>query len=394
VTFEVIVVGGGIVGLSAALDFAQQGIKTALIDRRPLLTEYVKGNQLADYDTRVSALSRKSQRFLQKLGVWESVLAERCTAYHRMVVWDGEGTASIDFDANSINEEDIGHIVENRIVANALYQRALHSDLVLFAPADIVGFEHHENEVVVHLADQSLSAGLLVAADGAQSYIRAKLGYFTREWDYGHSAIVATIETQHSHQNTAWQRFMHSGPLAFLPLDHPNKVSIVWSCHETFAQEFMSYDHATFSKALAKASEYCLGDVVSIGPRQSFPLRQSHAMDYIKQRCVLIGDAAHTIHPLAGQGMNLGLADAETLVFEVLRSKQRGLDVSHRQGLKRFQRQRKSANLTMMAAMEGFKRLFEARDLHVLWARNEGMKQLDKSSILKNLIVKHALAGD
>jgi len=388
---DVIVVGGGIVGLSTALNLSQQGIKTALLDKRPLATAYETGNTLTDYDTRVSALTRRSQMYLQQLGVWSAVHAERCTPYHNMCVWDGEGTARIEFNADSIGAEDIGHIVENRIVAKVLFEALLDSDVIQYAPTNIIDIENQGDSICIQLDNDSLSAEVLIAADGAMSTIREQQGYFTRELDYGHSAIVATIQVEHPHQYTCWQRFMHSGPLALLPLDDPHKVSIVWSCDHIKAQQLMALDDHEFCSALSRASEQVLGDALAVGPRQCFPLRQRHTTDYVKNRCVLIGDAAHTIHPLAGQGMNIGIGDSIALVEELLRSKRRGLELAHPQGLKRFQRRRKTENTQMIMAMQGFKRLFAARDLHVLLARNEGMRQLNNIESIKKLIVAQAL---
>lgn len=391
---EVVVIGGGIVGLCTALHLSRQGVSVALLDKRPLMANYPSGDQLADYDLRVSALTHRSQAYLSKLDLWDTIVAERCTPYQRMYVWDGEGTGNIEFDADAITAQNIGHIVENRIITRAAYQAILETDVMCFAPCNIIAIENTDAGVHIELNEGNIDAQLMIASDGALSMVREQQGFFTREWDYGHSAIVATVAMQEPHQSTCWQRFMQSGPLALLPLDDPYKVSIVWSCQHAMAETLMALDDEAFMADLSHASETILGNTIAVGPRQCVPLRQRHATDYIKQRCVLIGDAAHTIHPLAGQGMNIGLGDSIVLVEELLRSKMRGLGVAHSQGLKRFQRRRKSENLNMMYTMEGFKRLFETKDLHLLWARNEGMRWLNRIDSIKTNIVATAVGQD
>ena len=220
----------------------------------------------------------------------------------------------------------------------------------------------------------------------------------TREWNYGHDAIVTTVRTEQPHQYTAWQRFLPTGPLAFLPLQtggddskSAHYSSIVWSVKSELTSELMALDDAQFAQQLAAAFEQRLGEVEQVAQRFSFPLRQRHAVNYVQPGIALLGDAAHTIHPLAGQGVNLGFLDVCAMRDEILRACRRQLPLNDVSILKRYQRARKSHNLSMMGVMEGFKRLFGANHLPTRWMRNEGMRTLNNLPMLKNAVVKQAM---
>jgi len=270
------------------------------------------------------------------------------------------------------------------------------ADVTVRAPERVDRVVREGSQVVLALAGgDTLRSKLVVAADGALSPLREALGFRTREWDYGHRAIVATVQLERAHAATAWQRFLPTGPLALLPLpdgdDGSHRCSIVWSIEEAQAEELLALDEAGFCAALGAASEYRLGAVLASTRRLAFPLRQRHAVDYIAPGVALVADAAHTIHPLAGQGINLGLADVEVLAAEVLRAAERGLDPGRLDVLRRYQRERKGDNLLMMAAMEGFKRLFGARALPVRWLRNSGLRLVDGAVPLKRELIRQAM---
>jgi 2-octaprenylphenol hydroxylase len=390
---DVAIVGAGIIGMAAALGLAKAGRRVALIDMRPLPTMAPLESGIEGYDLRVSALTRRSQGLLERLGVWPHIEAARSCAYQHMDVWDDEGTGRIAFHAEDIAQQNIGHIVENKVVAAALAEVIKDSEVQVYAPVNVLDIDNHSEGVTVTLETGSIAADLLLGADGALSKVRESQGYFTREWDYNHTGIVATVRMQHPHQHTAWQNFLTTGPLALLPLAEPHMVSIVWSCESSKADQLLALDDADFAQQLTRASQGVLGKVEACSQRIGFPLRQRHAVDYVKGRVVLIGDAAHTIHPLAGQGMNLGLADVDVLLQELQRSVDRRLPMVHPQGLKRYQRRRKADNLAMMWTMEGFKRLFARRELALRWLRNEGMGRLDGVADIKNHIVRHALGA-
>ncbi len=397
--FDVIIVGAGMVGSALACALGGSSLSVAVIEAQTLSDSWPEqGDSVMGFDTRVSALTVASQRFLQSLGVWCLITDHRVSPYRHMHVWDAEGTGSIDFSAQDINQPVLGHIVENRLTATGLLKKLnQHRNVHLIASAAVDGLQSLDSGGYKLLLQdgRQYQAPLIVAADGARSNIRTQADFTMREWAYNHHAIVATVKTEKPHKETAWQRFLPEGPLAFLPLqsDAGNQqyCSIVWSAIPQYAENLMAQDDQLFADSLAAAFEYQLGDVLATSQRFSFPLGQRHAVDYCKPGLALVGDAAHTIHPLAGQGVNLGLMDVQVLSEELLRAEQRQLDVGSMAVLARYQRRRKAANLGMMASMEGFKRLFAQNALPVRWARNTGMRWLDKMTPLKHRVMRQAM---
>jgi len=405
--FDVAVVGAGLVGSSAAcaLGAIDPSLNIVLIDPTtvPPLLETLKVDSpgVGDFDPRVVALTRHSQVLLEDLGAWQLLANARRCAYTDMQVWDADGTAKISFDCSEIQQDNLGHIVENRLIVSALGQclQAAPNVTTLFGEkvSDCIKTEQH-SELVLD-GGSIITASLVLACDGANSPLRQLHDISSREWDYGHSAIVSTIKTQQPHDGVARQRFMKTGPLAFLPLASSRKTdgseehfcSIVWSCEHDLAKQMMSLEDADFCSELAAALEYEVGDVVEVAKRFCIPLRQRHASTYIKPGLALAGDAAHTIHPLAGQGVNLGLQDVAAFVTEVEYAHRRGVALQDYSILRRYQRARKTSNLSMMATMEGFKRLFGAENIAARWLRNEGMRQVDKLPLLKNKIIREAM---
>jgi 2-octaprenylphenol hydroxylase len=434
--FDLVIVGSGIAGSALAVALAGTDLRVAIVEAQNISAGWPEQtDSVTGFDLRVSALTAASQAFLTELGVWSMIASRRLSPYQKMTVWDADGTGEIHFDAADLHQPALGHIVENRLIVAALLQKVqLAANVVLLNPAKVEamfelrrsgfnrsgfnssgfnssGFNSSElNSSEPRSSTKTscyeltldngvvLNAGLVVGADGAMSRIREWAGFKTREWDYGHQALVATIETTQGHQSTAWQRFMPEGPLALLPLTSSSQdmlkdrfCSIVWSTEPDQAQSLLALDDESFCQHLTKASESRLGDVISVSRRMSFPLRQRHAIDYVKPGVVLIADAAHTIHPLAGQGINIGLHDVNVLAEELIRATQRNLGVGSMQVLGRYQRRCKARNLGMMATMEGFKRLFADRAVPVRWLRNEGMNRLNKMGLAKQWIIKRAM---
>jgi len=398
--YDLIIAGGGMVGASLALALADTSLRIAVLDSQDLTSMAEFAPQSGQFEPRVSAITHASQIFLDTLGVWEGVRARRCSPYTDMHVWDADGTGSIHFAAQDIHAEELGHIVENAVLLAALYdQLAQCASVQLLSSVTLDGVEKTANGVSVQLSgERDITATLLVAADGANSRVRTLAGFNTKEWDYEHHAIVTTVRTQLPHQRTAIQRFMDEGVLAFLPLragdgsqEDQHYCSIVWSVLPDIAEAMMAKDDAQFALALQAAIESRLGKIESVAPRFSFPLRQRHATDYVQANIALIGDAAHTIHPLAGQGVNLGFSDAKVLGQEIRRAHDQGLSIGDLRILQRYQRARKGHNLGMMWAMEGFKRLFATQALPIRWLRNVGMSGLDRSATLKQHIMRSAM---
>ncbi|MCX2980076.1 2-octaprenyl-3-methyl-6-methoxy-1,4-benzoquinol hydroxylase [Halieaceae bacterium IMCC14734] len=395
--YDVVIVGAGIAGSALACALLETDLRVGLVEASPLSTEApTPVVEVNDFDRRVSAITPLSQALLQKLNVWPMVLEMGVSAYQHMRVWDGDGTASLNFSATELDVPVLGHIIENRVLTAALAQRVLSSGSVnVLAPQRVVGYEALPRGARVELADgTALSTRLLVAADGALSGVRELADMPTREWDYGHHAIVCTVEVERPHQNTAWQRFSSTGPLAFLPLSSQSGrhyCSIVWSQQNEIAEELLALDDVAFTQALGDAIEWRLGQIMALSARAGFPLRQRHAIDYVQPGLALIGDAAHTIHPLAGQGINLGLQDVSVLAEEIMRGVQLGMDPGELALLARYQRRRKGENLLMMAAMDGFKHVFEQQALPLRWLRNTGMRLVGQAVPLKQQLMRHAM---
>ena len=395
---DLVIVGAGMVGSALALALADSGLSVVLLDRGPL----TPGATEADlpFEPRVSALSLASQRILQRLGAWDGILARRASPYQAMHVWDGSGTGAVHFDAASVHAEVLGHIVENRVVQDALLERLAEANVLLLPEARLELLRRSGDQWLVQLAgDRQIRAPLVVAADGATSAVRRLAGLETREWDYLHHAIVTSVRCAESNQRTAWQRFTDDGPLAFLPLDRggdTNWCSIVWSCTPKQGERLMALDDAAFCLALGEAFEQRLGKVECSDTRLCIPLRQRHAKRYVEPGLALIGDAAHVIHPLAGQGVNLGFLDAAVLAEELRHAQARGESIAEQRVLERYERRRMPHNLAMMAAMEGFQRLFQDDRLPLRWLRNVALKQVDRHFEAKALFVRRALglSGD
>jgi len=395
--FDVVIVGAGLAGTALAAALGGGSLRVALVEIQPLSLDWPAGDDSVDgFDTRVSALTASSQAWLEQLGAWQSVAARRLSPYRQMHVWDGEGTGAIHFDAAEVNRPALGYIVENRLLQTALLHCVSQQrNVQVLSPARIESFARIPSGIVITLEDRrQLQAPLLVAADGANSRVRDWAGFDVREWDYGHNAIVATVATEQAHRATAWQVFRREGPLALLPLrtaDGGQRLSsIVWSTVPEEAANLMQLDDAAFMKALGTAFQHRLGGITATGRRQSFPLRARHARSYTQPNIALIGDAAHTIHPLAGQGINLGLLDAQALAEELLRAQRRGLASDDASVLSRYQRRRKGDNLLMLSLMEGFKRLFGSTDLHLRWLRNAGLNRVDRLAPVKRLLIRQA----
>lgn len=400
--FDVVIVGAGLVGASMACSLALspecEGLSIAVIEASEPVQPYEGDN----FDPRVVALTHASRELLESVGIWEQIQAHRACAYTDMQVWDADGTGQIHFDAREVQQDCLGHIVENSIITSALWQRLQQLEQVtVLHPAKLEKIHHNASagNCTLLLEDgRSVSSQLLVAADGANSRVRSLLKVETREWDYGHNAIVCTVKTRQPHQFTAWQRFLETGPLAFLPMQLAADAefdeyhsSIVWSATSDVAGYLMDLPDDAFREKLCEAFEGQLGAVDQVSQRYSIPLRQRHAKDYTLPGVALVGDAAHTIHPLAGQGVNLGFLDVMALRDEIIRACVRGLPMDEPSILKRYQRNRKWHNLAMMGVMEGFKSLFGADHLPLRWIRNEGMRRVNNLGALKNLIVKQAM---
>lgn len=398
---DIVVIGAGMVGLAFVAALPDHGLRIAILDKRSSLDETV--SEIPDgfergFDRRVSALTLASQQLLTRVGAWPAI-KPHASPYTDMHVWDAEGTGHIHFSAAELHETVLGHIVENRVTQQALWQIVSQKPNVKIIMNTCVSAlsEPIANARTLTLHDQqTLTARVIVAADGAHSTVRELAQFNVRQWSYEHTAIVTTVRCEKPHQKTAWQRFTTNGPLAFLPLQDAHYCSIVWSVKTEEANQLLALDDSHFMQALSRAVECRFGNVLAVDKRVGLPLMQRHATEYVKTRVVLIGDAAHTIHPLAGQGVNLGFLDAATLAEEMTHALKRGADIGSEATLKKFERKRQGNNLLMMSVMEGFKRLFEQEALPFRLLRNIGLRIVDHLFPIKANIMKHAmgLTGD
>lgn len=392
--FDLLIVGAGMVGSALACAMADTRLRIGLLDSQPL--EPIPAPATASgFDPRVSALSAASEQILKSLGAWQRLPADASSPYRNMCVWDAEGTGEVHFDAQSLGELRLGHIVENYQVQNALLQQLTESRVTLLPGLKVQGLVREETGWRLDGTEgQRLRAPLVVAADGARSRLRELAGFAMREWDYMHHAVVTTVQLSQPHQHTAWQRFLPSGPLAFLPLPSrrdKHYCSIVWSLLPQRADVVMALDDAGFCAALTDALESRLGPVLAADRRVSIPLRQRHAKQYAMPGLVLVGDAAHSIHPLAGQGVNLGFLDAAVLSDVLHAALERGESLAELAVLQCYERARMGSNLAVMAAMEGFERLFHAQALPLRWLRNAGMTLFDQAPMVKSGVMRRAM---
>ncbi len=389
---EVAVVGGGPVGTVLALALERAGVSTALVEART-----PPRWQRDEMDLRVYALSRASQNILYRLGAWERIAAARTCAYRAMEVWDAEGTGRVHFDAADVDEPDLGHIVEGTLVGSALVERVRASTGIAWhCPVALERLEVAEDCVELFLEGGGrLTALLAVGADGARSRVRTLAGIKAQESSYGQSAVVAHLQPTKMHEAVARQVFHHTGPLALLPLDD-GRVSIVWSTDPNEAERLMGVNDRVFEERVTAASEEVLGALTLASPRASFPLVRLHAESYIAPRVALVGDAAHVVHPLAGQGMNLGLLDAAALADVIREGRRSGSDVDDYLVLRRYERWRHGENLAAQGTLGGFKEMFGSDKRGVRTMRGVGMRLFDRTGPAKRLAIRIALgmAGD
>jgi len=348
-----------------------------------------------DVDLRVYALSRASQRILATAGVWNAIAAARASPYRRMVVWEGhlgDRVGTLQFDSADIGEPDLGHIVEDRLIRAVLAEQlATCPNVTLDQGMELTAVSVTGDRVVVTTAAGTRIEGeVLIAADGSASTVRALVDLPVLDVPYGQAAVVTHVATSRAHAQTAWQRFLPSGPVALLPLAD-GRSSVVWSTSPEHAESLLAAGEAAFAAELADATDHALGEIASVGPRASFPLHALHARRYCVPRVALIGDAAHTIHPLAGQGMNLGLLDAAVLA-EVLDAAVTGReDPGDLRTLRRYERRQKGRNLKTLLAMDALHRLFARAGPLLAPLRASGMHLVDSSPLAKRRLMHEAL---
>jgi 2-octaprenylphenol hydroxylase len=387
--YDVLIVGGGMVGLTLANTLRDSGLSIGVIE------QHVPQTVTNEVDPRVSAISRASMRVFQSANVWDAMVQQRACAFQEMHVWDATGAGSIHFDSAELGLDSLGYIIENTIIQQALLQGLENAGEVdWLCPRRIKSVECSEESHRVTLENgETLSCSRLVGADGAKSLVRAAAGIEFKRSSYNQQGIVCTVTTEQPHAETAWQCFLPTGPLAFLPLVD-GYSSIVWSMDESRVEDILALDEASFCRELEQAFGYQLGAVTSASERLAFPLGHGHVNQYVQQGLALIGDAAHNIHPLAGQGANLGFLDAACLAEVILQAKQANRQWWALHTLRKYERARKGDNRLMETSMTGFKILFGNENPLLSMLRNAGLGLTDQIPPLKYQLMKHAMGLD
>jgi 2-octaprenylphenol hydroxylase len=389
---DVIIVGGGLAGCTLAILLAQKNIRCLLIEEHIHFTKKKKKT-----DPRTLAITRGSENILRTTGAWENLKQDKIGYFRKMFVWDENGDGDIRFDSAELCEPTLGTIIEQTALELALQKQTEQFDCIEWIQSKLIAFEREEKKITIELEDGlHHNASLIVAADGARSTIRSLANISFPQHDYQQNAVACIVETEKPHEQIARQRFMSTGPLAFLPMADPHQCGVVWSTSSEHAEKLLAMEETEFNRALADAFTGVVGNIISSNTRASFPLLHAQAENYCKPRLALIGDAAHTVHPLAGQGANLGLLDAATLAEVIHTAKEKQRDIGNYYVLRRYERWRKSENYIALKILQGFKYLFENQLDTVKRLRNIGLDLTDTITPLKYFIMRNAmgLSGD
>ena len=386
-SFDVVIIGGGLVGLSLACALSDSGLTLALVEPQPPAPPPAD----AGWDTRVYALSPGSAAFLEACGAWRRLAQERIARIERMWVYGDDPGARLEFSAYDAGLRELAFIVENRRLQHALLEAARREDLQVHCPAGWAALEYHDDHVAVRLDDgAAIRARLVVGADGAESRVRAHAGIKVRAADYRQLGVVANFECERPHQGVAYQWFMRDGVLALLPLPG-NRVSMVWSVAEERGRKLLAAKQTALASEVEAASDGALGALKVVTRAAGFPLKLQRVTQFTRPRLALVGDAAHNVHPLAGQGVNLGFRDARELAG-VLKERGPQGDCGDYSLLRRYERARKEDVLAMQVATDGLQKLFNNEGVLLGRVRNLGLTVVDRQPWLKSFLVHHAVA--
>ncbi len=382
---DAVIVGGGVVGAACALALADAGLQVTLVEGREPARWSV-----ADPDLRVYAFAPDNAALLESLGLWRVIRDARVQPYRRMCVWDAAGGGGLVFDADTLGHAQLGWILENALLVDRLWAALPAAGARLHCPARVRDVEQDEAGVRLTLEDGTrLDARLAIAADGADSCLRQAAGVAVSQHDYAQRGVVAYIQTERPHEDTAWQRFLPGGPLALLPFTE-GRSSIVWTLPDAEATRVLALDDDAFARELTLASAARLGQARPVSARAAFPLRRQLAQQYVSGRILLIGDAAHVVHPLAGQGVNLGLRDVAGLRTLILDAQSRRVDWSAPHRLARWARQRRSESTAAAYAFDGINRLFSNDEMHLTLVRGPLLGLAGRLPPLANLFWRRA----
>ena len=382
---DVVVVGGGVVGATCALALAGLGLDVALVEGR----EPVRWSPQTP-DLRVYAFAPDNAALLERCGVWSAVRDAHAQPYRRMRVWDAAGGGEVRFDADALGRDQLGWIIENNLLVDRLWFALPAAGVHLHCPARVESIDQEDNGIRLRLEDGTrLDARLAIAADGADSTLRELVGLQVSAHDYQQRGVVAFVDTEFPNQATAWQRFLPTGPLAFLPFGE-SRSSIVWTLPNAEAERVLALEEEDFNRELGSAFEARLGEVRVVSKRAAFPLRRQLAEDYVSGKVLLLGDAAHVVHPLAGQGVNLGLRDVARLHATLGSALARGVEWSAPHRLARWARECRSENAAAAYAFDGINRFFSNDEMHATLLRGPLLGLAGKLPALTNLFWKRA----
>ncbi|MGR9051537.1 MAG: UbiH/UbiF/VisC/COQ6 family ubiquinone biosynthesis hydroxylase [Gammaproteobacteria bacterium] len=384
--FDVVVVGGGMVGAAVACALGGSGMRVAVLEQ----SEPFPFSPDQPHDLRVSALSIATRKIMETIGAWQGVERRRLCPFRRMRVWENAGDT--EFRSDDIGYSELGYIVENRVTQLALWDRLREFDNIqIICPIEVKEIQYSPLGSEITLVDGRVVAGrVIVAADGGRSRVRQAAGLAVTSWDYRQHALVIYVETAYPQQDITWQRFVASGPQAFLPLPGPH-ASLVWYNSPDEVRRLKSLDNEDLRKELVRTFPDCLGEIRNILGTASFPLKRQHAQDYVKQGIALVGDAAHMINPLAGQGVNIGFLDAAVLAEVLIAAERQGQDIADFEVLQHYQKVRRHDNLRMMTVMELFYRVFSNEITPIKIARNLGLGIAQRLAPARNKVMRHAM---
>lgn len=384
--YDVLIVGGGMVGATLGCALGGSRLRVAVLEDSPPPAFAL----LQPHDLRVSAVSIASASVLKTVGAWKGVVSRRLCPFRRMRVWEEKG--DVEFNSEELNEPVLGYIVENRVIQLAALDRLKDfANVDLLCPVKTRQIDYAPGGSTVTLEDGRVIKGrLLVAADGGFSRVRQAAGMGVSGWDYEQHAFVLTVETAYGQQDITWQRFTPTGPLAFLPLDGPH-ASLVWYNTPEEVKRLKSLPDDELMPELLATFPSCLGEIKAITARGSFPLKRQHALGYVKEGVALIGDAAHMIHPLAGQGVNIGLLDVAALAQTLIGAQRGGKDIGAAKVLSEFEAMRRHNNLLMMTTMDLFYRVFSNASLPLKFVRNLGLGMAERLKPAKKIAMRYAM---
>lgn len=384
--YDVIIVGGGIVGLLCAIGLSEDaGLSIALLEEKPKIFN-------ANGFNRVSAITLASQRVFENLNLWDAICQHKVSPFKQIKIWDNAFTGEIDFESKLIGEPQLGYIIENQAMEASLYEKLQTiPNIHLMTPIQLINLSEDQQHIILHAQNGNQFKGsLAIAADGMHSWLRQQMHIMLDQYDYGEVALVANVRTTQPHEKIARQFFLKTGPLAFLPLLEDCFSSIVWTLPKELAEEYSALNENDFKKKINETISIHLGTVEEISERYAFPLTRQKAFEYHQSRVVLLGDAAHTVHPLAGQGVNMGILDAASLIEIISDARRQGRNIADIQGLKRYARWRKADNLMMQKGIDMIHAAFKQQSKPFSAWRAFGMNKMNRSLWLKKYLIAQA----